>query len=121
MKCDLPLKTIQREGIPTSSVWLRVAIPSVKPFTQATSSEMGGRSVPPDTPHENWRWSREISTTFPEGAVGEGAGRAAPTPAATTSYSAYVKAWITYSDIPKATSPCDGGGPVGYPPPPCVA
>ena len=56
------------------------------------TSHLGGRSTSPTTLHAKRRWSSKSAATLPEGAVGEGEGRAAPTPAATTPCSAAAKA-----------------------------
>ena len=38
LKCALLPLTLWQEGSPLSKVWLRVAIPSMRPFVRATSS-----------------------------------------------------------------------------------
>ena len=49
LKCALPLKTLRQEGSPLNKVWLRVAIPSTRPFMRATYYQMGERSTSPAT------------------------------------------------------------------------
>ena len=82
LKCAHLPKTLQQDMTLISSAWFRVTSPSICPFTQVTSSHMGGRSAPPDTLHEKQRYISERTTTLPAGALGDGKGRADPTPAA---------------------------------------
>ena len=121
IKVRPPPKILHHKGIPLSSVRLRVVSPSMRPFTWATSSQMGGRSSYPTTPHAKQRWSSKSAAILPEGALVEGVGRENTTPAVTTPYSAAVKACNEASDIPKASISCAWVGSIGYPLTPCVA
>ena len=113
LKCALPPKTRQQEGSPLNKVWLRVTSPLMRPFKRTTSSQMGGRSASSATLYASWRWSSESAATVPRGAMGEGEGREAPTPATTTPCSAAVKLWTAESDIPSDTNPGAGYAAVG--------
>ena len=83
------------------------------PFARATYSHMGGRSKSPATLHAKLRWSNVSAATLLEGVVGEGEGRAAPTPAAATPCSAAAKAWTVASESPSVVNPGAGGAAVG--------
>ena len=120
LKCALPPKTRQQEGIPLKKVWLRVASPYVRPFTRSTSSQRGVRSSYFATQHVKQRWSNKSAATLPGGATGEGECSAAPTNAATTPCSAAAKEWMVVLDIPKAASLGSVSGTIGYPLTPCV-
>ena len=85
----------------------------MRTFLQATSSQMGGRSKSPSTPHSKQRWIIKSAATLPEVALGEGEGRAAPTPAAITPCKADVKAWTVSSKSPRTVNPGAEGADVG--------
>ena len=92
----------------------------MRPFTRATPSQIGCRSASPAAFHVKRRWSSYSVANPPEGAVFKGAGRATPTPVATTPFSAASKAWNSVSEIPKDTSNGSVTGTMGYPLPHCV-
>ena len=69
LKFALSSKPPRHEGIPFNTVWLRVAGPSVCPFTWATFSYIGGRYASPNTPHAKQRYSIDRATTISEGAA----------------------------------------------------
>ena len=95
-----------------------MVIPSVRPFTQASSSQMGVRSASPSTLYVNQRWSSNSAATLPESAAGEVEGRVAPIPISVTPFSSVANAWTAALEIPKSTNPCAGSWPMGYPLPP---
>ena len=69
------------------------------------------------------RWSSEISATLPEGKMGEGEGRAAPTLVATTPCRVAAKVWTAATRSPVLTTPvmevhpCVSRCPLGWPTP----
>ena len=120
LKCALPPKPLQRDRILLRISCFMVASSSLHPFTRSTSSQMGGRSASPATPHVKRGCSRNRSATFPAGAAYDGEGRDSPTPSTTTPCRAAAKAWTETMENLKAVSPSAGGGPMGYPLPPYV-
>ena len=113
-KCAFPSNTCRQDGSPLIRAWLRVASPFVLPHPSATTSQSGGRSLSPTTPHAKRKRRRERRSTFPPGATGKGDGRADTTPAVTTPCRAAVNACSGVSDRPSVARP------IGTPPPPAA-